>query len=998
MRKNKVISFILVFFMCVSIINIGTVRAYAADGIKIYYDNLKINNDATTVVVPVKVSGLSDKTTMDGLLMDVSYDNTKISFEGLENGDIAKNFSFMSNPKDNNIKISGFTAEGVKTSGEILKLKFNIKAKGSKFDIKISACEINDKAVLIQNGNISVGENRKMYFDDINVSNDQTDFVVPIKASNLNSINTMEGLLLKLSYNSKAIKFSGIESGSEGKDMQLFSKDYTGTLTISGFTIKPIVSDGEIIKLKFSIINKEENSDIKIISSQINDIDSDIQSGMVSIENIRANIKVFIPDTKVSASEDEFVVPIKVMGLTNDSTLEGFLLELTYDNSSIEYLGASSGAMTQNFQFFDNKKDNIIKLTGFSKIALKADGEFVKLKFKALKRVSPASVKLTKAEINDKPVSMTNGTVSIEEKPNLDVVGLKDISINGAKINISNSDKLEYSITTDKVSDTIAVDANTINPNDFRNIEIGKFNENGVAKIKITVKSGKSSLIIKNYEVTVVAKQVNENLDLNSISINGMKITGFDKNVTEYNVVISNKVKLIDVQAEAVDKVNTKRISGEKLDSNGKSNIEISVISLTGKTKSYTVNITSEADGTFKITAMRPGEEQENVLVDSKITIEFSKELNPQTVDEDTVYLTDGSKIAVQASVKLDMEGRKVTITPYSELKEKTEYAVNVTSDLKSIGEESLPNKVMWRFTTGKREIKPIEVPTKPTMLKGSATSSFAIKWTWKDNSYNESGFLLKDENGKVVAKIDRANTTIFTEKLLNPNTEYKRTVCAYNVDELGNMIESDSSIPESVKTKSFKLKPIVVFARVDEITSEKITWRWYQKGEAGLQIKVYDKDMKQVDIVSSASLKYDDHIDIDKNDKEFIRYFALYDSSLNVESAPIKVSVVNPYYGTGKTLNAPTVKVSSFRNDTVTVTIKDKSRDEQGFRIYKVNAGGQILGLVKEVLTSDVSGINKSIGVEINGLDPKETYYFVVKAYNNTGEGEISDILSLND
>jgi len=103
-------------------------------------------------------------------------------------------------------------------------------------------------------------------------------------------------------------------------------------------------------------------------------------------------------------------------------------------------------------------------------------------------------------------------------------------------------------------------------------------------------------------------------------------------------------------------------------------------------------------------------------------------------------------------------------------------------------------------------------------------------------------------------------------------------------------------------------------------------------------------------------------------------------------------------YYGTGRSLNPPLIKAGALRDGRVTITLKDRSRDEQGFRIYRVNAAGQVQELVKEVLTPDVGGINQNIGVELEGLDPATTYRYMAKAFNQTGEGDASEIVTVNE
>ncbi|MDO8685596.1 MAG: fibronectin type III domain-containing protein, partial [Clostridiales bacterium] len=109
-------------------------------------------------------------------------------------------------------------------------------------------------------------------------------------------------------------------------------------------------------------------------------------------------------------------------------------------------------------------------------------------------------------------------------------------------------------------------------------------------------------------------------------------------------------------------------------------------------------------------------------------------------------------------------------------------------------------------------------------------------------------------------------------------------------------------------------------------------------------------------------------------------------------------ITVQNPYFGERSSLKAPKAIVNTFVEGKLSITIKDKSVDEKGFRIYKTDASGKIVKSIKDIPTSDTTGTNKSFVVQIEGLDPEMTYFHIVKAYNNAGEGEASDVIPVNE
>ena len=981
-----------------------------AGTIAVSFETTTISSDATSVSVPVKVSGLSQDNTMDGLYLEVGFDSDKLSYSGVESGSSATGFQYFGSANAGTLAVTGFAASPSQTDGEIVKLKFTIKAKTNPLIFSIQKCEVNDKPVTINNGSLSFAESNppinatKVLFTNANVANNQTEFTVPLMVKGLGVDNKLEGVSLKLSYNNQAVSYLDKENGTVAQGFQYFANDSGGVVSIEGFGASAITSDGSFLNLKFKILNRNDNANIKITQVQINDKDVPFENGTISLttNTDTSKITVFFPDINVGSTEDTLVVPVSIMGLSASNTLDGLALKVAYASDKLNYQGCKAGSGGSGFSYFDNASNGVVTITGFTTSSIKTDGEIALLTFKVLKRTGeePSIVSLTNAQVNDSDVISKNGTITLS-KPEDEAAGLKSFTINSQKTTVSDPTQLTYSINLNKFATSLEVSADPINKDDLSQItKPSSFDSNGLATVTIKVQSAKQPDQIKTYTITVINKPSTTNADLKFIMVNGKNIASFDKNRTTYDLTISDSVKTLNIKAPASDDSSQVRLSGDTLNA-GKAKVQIAVVATDGTVKTYTVNISSEPTEGLEVVAMNPGEGETGVAVATNIDIDFSKALNSEVVDENSVYLLDQNNTAIPAKVKLSMDKKRVSIDPINDLKENYEYTVVVTSTLVSLEDENeqLPADVQWNFKTGEKEIAPVVIPAKPTNLNGRATTSFSITWTWQDKSNNEDGFILKDENGKEIAKIDRSNTTMYVEKGLSPNTQYKRTVSAYVVDDLNNRVESEASIPKTVKSLAYKIKPPVVFARVTEITSEKIIWRWYSKGEPGALIKVYDKNLQEVGQTVQSALQFVDKIDIDKNDKEFTRNFKTVDPSMNnMESQAATVSIVNPYYGTGKSLNSPLAKVSSLRDGKVTVTIKDRSRDEQGFRIYRVNAAGTTQEMVKEVMTSDVQGINENMGVELENLDKDTTYRYVVKAYNSTGEGEASEIVAVNE
>jgi len=71
--------------------------------------------------------------------------------------------------------------------------------------------------------------------------------------------------------------------------------------------------------------------------------------------------------------------------------------------------------------------------------------------------------------------------------------------------------------------------------------------------------------------------------------------------------------------------------------------------------------------------------------------------------------------------------------------------------------------------------------PNTPTSFTGVVLSSTSIKWTWTDNSNNESGFRVLSDAGSNISGDLSANTTYWIESNLSPNTSYSRFAQVYN-------------------------------------------------------------------------------------------------------------------------------------------------------------------------------------------------------------------------
>lgn len=111
------------------------------------------------------------------------------------------------------------------------------------------------------------------------------------------------------------------------------------------------------------------------------------------------------------------------------------------------------------------------------------------------------------------------------------------------------------------------------------------------------------------------------------------------------------------------------------------------------------------------------------------------------------------------------------------------------------------------------------EPPIKPYMLQPSDIASSSITWNWRDNSYNEQGFVLHDSQHNEIARVG-ADTTFYTENNLAPDTLYSRHI--HSFDSAGQSQPSNI-----VNTKTLLAGPTQLNVEVEPSPSTTVNIAW---------------------------------------------------------------------------------------------------------------------------------------------------------------------------
>jgi hypothetical protein len=101
----------------------------------------------------------------------------------------------------------------------------------------------------------------------------------------------------------------------------------------------------------------------------------------------------------------------------------------------------------------------------------------------------------------------------------------------------------------------------------------------------------------------------------------------------------------------------------------------------------------------FKVTAIYPGADNQNVSRKSKIAVHFSEPADPKTVDNINISVF-GNQTRVDGKVVYDRRKNRAIFEPSSPLDANTEYKVIVSDKIKSRMGEPLTTQFSWQFAT----------------------------------------------------------------------------------------------------------------------------------------------------------------------------------------------------------------------------------------------------------------------------------------------------------
>ncbi len=145
-----------------------------------------------------------------------------------------------------------------------------------------------------------------------------------------------------------------------------------------------------------------------------------------------------------------------------------------------------------------------------------------------------------------------------------------------------------------------------------------------------------------------------------------------------------------------------------------------------------------------------PSDKAIDISLDTSITITFSEEMNPDTINTDTFLVNNGVDYI---SGIITYTGATATFTPLSNLEYNTQYIVTITTEVTDLSGNAIANEYIWIFDTqingainyggiATDSASSIQLTSDSGYIIAGTTSSFGAGnsdfWVQKFNSYGE--------------------------------------------------------------------------------------------------------------------------------------------------------------------------------------------------------------------------------------------------------------------
>ena len=193
-----------------------------------------------------------------------------------------------------------------------------------------------------------------------------------------------------------------------------------------------------------------------------------------------------------------------------------------------------------------------------------------------------------------------------------------------------------------------------------------------------------------------------------------------------------------------------------------------------------------------------PANASVGVVISKVISANFSKEMNPATINTTTFLLSQGT---TPVAGTVTYSGTTASFSPNAILIPNTVYTATITTGAKDLAGNALVNNYVFSFTTGQSTADvtpPIVISTDPANAATGVALSKVIAATFSKamnpSTINSSTFLLSQGTTPVAGTVTYSGTTArFTPNAnLLPNTVYTATITTGAKDVAGNSLAAN--------------------------------------------------------------------------------------------------------------------------------------------------------------------------------------------------------------
>lgn len=279
-------------------------------------------------------------------------------------------------------------------------------------------------------------------------------------------------------------------------------------------------------------------------------------------------------------------------------------------------------------------------------------------------------------------------------------------------------------------------------------------------------------------------------------------------------------------------------------------------------------------------------------------------------------------------------------------------------------------------------------IPTAPSNLIATGTSSSQVSLSWNDNSINETGFSIRrrlssDAPWTQVAIVGQ-NVTSYYHTGLDPNLTYYYSIVAYNLAGVSAPSnEAFATTPGSLTSRPLQPTNLQAVAAFGPVIN--LSWNDNSNNEAGFSVRRRTAVVNVWSVIATVGANINTYQDTQVNSGTTY-YYTITATNIAGEST-ISNEAGATTFGGLTNVNLPPVNVQASANSTSEVVLRwtDNSVSEAGFRIRRKEGedGPWVL----------IAIVDRNVTTYLDsGLTPGISYTYKVSSYIASAESENSN------